>query len=201
KLKLDGTRATARQRLFPEGWEEMKNRMKENVSNQENSPAERGGGRTPKHETLYRCRAPAGRGRTQGRQSGRLNALDTLRENCGIIRKQASTDGGVLWKVMCVDVVQVTLLKTTFNCLLWAISNVMGPQFLVRDVFLYQSVLFSSSRKTRVSRFQNAPRVVCRRTFWLVKELGLHYPVRSITMGAMRLPFRPTKSQSRRLSH
>ncbi|GFX73360.1 hypothetical protein TNCV_1469821 [Trichonephila clavipes] len=33
--------------------------------------------------------------------------LDTLRENCGIIRKQASTDGGVLWKVMCVDVVQV----------------------------------------------------------------------------------------------
>ncbi|GFW90421.1 hypothetical protein TNCV_1390381 [Trichonephila clavipes] len=33
--------------------------------------------------------------------------LDTLRENCGIIRKQASTDGGVLWKVVCVDVVQV----------------------------------------------------------------------------------------------
>ncbi|GFX10251.1 hypothetical protein TNCV_1866482 [Trichonephila clavipes] len=29
-----------------------------------------------------------------------------MRENCGIIRKQASTDGGVLWKVMCVDVVQ-----------------------------------------------------------------------------------------------
>ncbi|GFU52000.1 hypothetical protein TNCV_862001 [Trichonephila clavipes] len=33
--------------------------------------------------------------------------LDTLREDYGIIRKQASTDGGVLWKVMCVDVVQV----------------------------------------------------------------------------------------------
>ncbi|GFX49928.1 nose resistant to fluoxetine protein 6 [Trichonephila clavipes] len=33
--------------------------------------------------------------------------LDTLRENCGIIRKQASTDGGMLWKVMCVDVEQV----------------------------------------------------------------------------------------------
>ncbi|GFT18439.1 hypothetical protein TNCV_4059401 [Trichonephila clavipes] len=33
--------------------------------------------------------------------------LDTLREDCGIIRKQASTDGGVLWKIMCVDVVQV----------------------------------------------------------------------------------------------
>ncbi|GFW68459.1 hypothetical protein TNCV_3300011 [Trichonephila clavipes] len=27
--------------------------------------------------------------------------LDTLRENCGIIRKQTSTDGGVLWKVVC----------------------------------------------------------------------------------------------------
>ncbi|GFW07631.1 hypothetical protein TNCV_3917641 [Trichonephila clavipes] len=34
-------------------------------------------------------------------------SLDTLREDCGIIRKQASTDGGVLWKIMCVDVVQV----------------------------------------------------------------------------------------------
>ncbi|GFX28785.1 RNA-directed DNA polymerase from mobile element jockey [Trichonephila clavipes] len=33
--------------------------------------------------------------------------LDTLREDCGIIRKQASTDGKVLWKIMCVDVVQV----------------------------------------------------------------------------------------------
>ncbi|GFX07245.1 uncharacterized protein TNCV_2972221 [Trichonephila clavipes] len=35
------------------------------------------------------------------------NDLDTLREDCGIIRKQASTDGGVLWKVVCVNVVQV----------------------------------------------------------------------------------------------
>ncbi|GFV68932.1 hypothetical protein TNCV_3457271 [Trichonephila clavipes] len=33
--------------------------------------------------------------------------LDTLRENCGIILKQASTDGGVLWKVVRVNVVQV----------------------------------------------------------------------------------------------
>ncbi|GFX15895.1 ribonuclease H1 [Trichonephila clavipes] len=29
------------------------------------------------------------------------------RENCGIIRKQASTDGGVLWKIVSVNVVQV----------------------------------------------------------------------------------------------
>ncbi|GFU36063.1 hypothetical protein TNCV_4191591 [Trichonephila clavipes] len=33
--------------------------------------------------------------------------LNTLREDCGIIRKQASTDGGVLWKVVCVNILQV----------------------------------------------------------------------------------------------
>ncbi|GFS48849.1 hypothetical protein TNCV_293091 [Trichonephila clavipes] len=85
--------------------------MTECGSNQEISPTERGGGRTPKLGTLYRSRAPAGReegrkerGTVEGCDS---KALDTFRENCGIIRKQASTDGGVLWKVMCVDVVQV----------------------------------------------------------------------------------------------
>ncbi|GFU89296.1 hypothetical protein TNCV_626981 [Trichonephila clavipes] len=30
-----------------------------------------------------------------------------MRENCGIISKQASTDGGVLWKIVRVNVVQV----------------------------------------------------------------------------------------------
>ncbi|GFW73167.1 hypothetical protein TNCV_483931 [Trichonephila clavipes] len=36
------------------------------------------------------------------------STLDTLRENCaGIIRKQASTDGGVMWEVVRVNVVQV----------------------------------------------------------------------------------------------
>ncbi|GFS59753.1 retrovirus-related Pol polyprotein from transposon 297 [Trichonephila clavipes] len=43
----------------------------------------------------------------KGKENPIAFSLDTLRENCGIIRKQASTDGGVLWKVMCVDVVQV----------------------------------------------------------------------------------------------
>ncbi|GFV89583.1 hypothetical protein TNCV_994151 [Trichonephila clavipes] len=64
---LDGTRATARQRLFfPEGWEEMKNRMKENVSNQENSPAERGGRTYPEtRNALSMQSAGGGRGRTQ----------------------------------------------------------------------------------------------------------------------------------------
>ncbi|GFW16340.1 uncharacterized protein TNCV_4265051 [Trichonephila clavipes] len=33
--------------------------------------------------------------------------LGTLRENCEIIRKQVSTDGGVLWEVVRVNVVQV----------------------------------------------------------------------------------------------
>ncbi|GFV64382.1 hypothetical protein TNCV_2503001 [Trichonephila clavipes] len=39
--------------------------------------------------------------------SREFSDLDTLRENCGIIRKQASTDGGVSWKVVRVNVVQV----------------------------------------------------------------------------------------------
>ncbi|GFU98380.1 hypothetical protein TNCV_385261 [Trichonephila clavipes] len=81
--------------------------MKENVSNQENSPAERGGRTYPETRNALSKQSAGGEGKNAGRQSGRLNALDTLRENCGIIRKQASTDGGVLWKVMCVDVVQV----------------------------------------------------------------------------------------------
>ncbi|GFW54700.1 hypothetical protein TNCV_788021 [Trichonephila clavipes] len=145
-----------RRRLFPEGWEKKKNHdvrldliKKIPIKNGE-------GGRTPKHETLYRSRAPVGRGEERRKESGtaegskskaviyhprtqskrrsavQLNCvvksvkrvvfvelwgaervsplrrrLDTLREDCGIIRKQASTDGGVLWKIMCVDVVQV----------------------------------------------------------------------------------------------
>ncbi|GFT89493.1 hypothetical protein TNCV_4387581 [Trichonephila clavipes] len=97
------------------------------------SPRQNGeGGRAPKHERYIEAERRRGEGKNAGRQSGRLkavnqgsdqarqepsikdavqgsegNVLDTLRENCGIIRKQASTDGGVLWKVMCVDVVQV----------------------------------------------------------------------------------------------
>ncbi|GFV06306.1 hypothetical protein TNCV_2229421 [Trichonephila clavipes] len=48
----------------------------------------------------------SGEGRSTPKHE-RSNELDTLRENCGIIRKQASTDGGVLWEVMRVNVVQV----------------------------------------------------------------------------------------------
>ncbi|GFT92969.1 hypothetical protein TNCV_741091 [Trichonephila clavipes] len=62
----DGTWATARQRLFPEGWEEMKNRMKENGSNQEISPAERGGRTYPEtRNALSKQSAGGGRGRTR----------------------------------------------------------------------------------------------------------------------------------------
>ncbi|GFV11787.1 hypothetical protein TNCV_977761 [Trichonephila clavipes] len=80
------------------------------------TPTTKRGGRTyPKARTLYRSRAPVGRGEerrkesetAEGSKSRRVFQLDTLREDCGIIRKQASTDGGVLWKIMCVDVVQV----------------------------------------------------------------------------------------------
>ncbi|GFU55185.1 RNase H domain-containing protein [Trichonephila clavipes] len=41
-------------------------------------------------------------------RSDYVRQLDTLRENCGIIRKQASTDGGVLWEVVRVNVVQLS---------------------------------------------------------------------------------------------
>ncbi|GFX77463.1 hypothetical protein TNCV_4516991 [Trichonephila clavipes] len=89
------------------------NRMKENVSNQENSPAERGGRTYPETRNALSMQSACGGGGEERRKAvgtaerSKSKALDTLRENCGIIRKQASTDGGVLWKVMCVDVVQV----------------------------------------------------------------------------------------------
>ncbi|GFS80343.1 hypothetical protein TNCV_3447821 [Trichonephila clavipes] len=77
------------------------------------SPTTKRGGRTyPKaRNALSKQRAGGARRRTQeGTRDGRrqrIKALDTLREDCGIIRKQESTDGGVLWKVVRVNVVQV----------------------------------------------------------------------------------------------
>ncbi|GFW38613.1 hypothetical protein TNCV_3879821 [Trichonephila clavipes] len=49
-----------RRRLFPEGWEEMKNRMKENGSNQENSPAERGGRTYPETRNALSMQSAGG---------------------------------------------------------------------------------------------------------------------------------------------
>ncbi|GFU32032.1 hypothetical protein TNCV_3181681 [Trichonephila clavipes] len=66
-----------RRRLFPEGWEEMKNRMKENGSNQEISPAERGGRTYPEtRNALSMQSAGGGKGKNAGRQSGRLKAVN-----------------------------------------------------------------------------------------------------------------------------
>ncbi|GFT59810.1 hypothetical protein TNCV_2108761 [Trichonephila clavipes] len=48
--------------------ENSRNRMRENVSNQENSPAERGGRTCPETRPLYRSRAPAG-GREERRKA------------------------------------------------------------------------------------------------------------------------------------
>ncbi|GFX66210.1 hypothetical protein TNCV_341851 [Trichonephila clavipes] len=57
KLKLD-----ERGRLFPEGWEKKVNHDVR-MDLIKKIPIKNGkGGRTPKHETLYRSRAPAGRG-------------------------------------------------------------------------------------------------------------------------------------------
>ncbi|GFU04385.1 hypothetical protein TNCV_1904251 [Trichonephila clavipes] len=65
--------------FFPEGWEEMKNRMKENVSNQENSPAERGGRTYPETRNALSMQSAGGEGKNAGRQSGRLNAVNQRR--------------------------------------------------------------------------------------------------------------------------
>ncbi|GFU25241.1 hypothetical protein TNCV_1738971 [Trichonephila clavipes] len=72
------------------------------------TPTQNGeGGRTPKHERSNEAERRLREGKNAGRKTGRPKALDTLREDCGIIRKQASTDGGVLWKVMCIKALQV----------------------------------------------------------------------------------------------
>ncbi|GFU20538.1 hypothetical protein TNCV_859461 [Trichonephila clavipes] len=83
--------------------ENRRNRMKENVSNQENSPAERGGRTCPETRTLYRSRAPAGRGRTQERQSGRLKAVnqgsDQARQEPSIKDAVQGSEGNVVNRV------------------------------------------------------------------------------------------------------
>ncbi|GFV75956.1 hypothetical protein TNCV_1455531 [Trichonephila clavipes] len=56
--------------------ENRRNRMKENVSNQENSPAEREGGRAPKHERSIEAERRRGEGKNAGRQSGRLKVVN-----------------------------------------------------------------------------------------------------------------------------
>ncbi|GFU86410.1 hypothetical protein TNCV_1417621 [Trichonephila clavipes] len=69
-LKLDGKRATARSAYTQNEGRNRRNRMKENVSNQEISPAERGGRTCPETRTLYRSRAPAGGGEERRKAVG-----------------------------------------------------------------------------------------------------------------------------------
>ncbi|GFV94803.1 hypothetical protein TNCV_1028011 [Trichonephila clavipes] len=58
--------------------------------------------------------------------------LDTLRENCGIIHKQASTDDGMLWEVVRVNVVQVRRKDRSLRDPKEARSCVRGgPEFMV----------------------------------------------------------------------
>ncbi|GFW20269.1 hypothetical protein TNCV_1855911 [Trichonephila clavipes] len=106
-----------------EGWEKKINHDVK-VEQIKKTPTKNGeGGRAPKHERSNEAERRRGEGKNAGRKTGRPMAmnqddrcvsrhsgrtkLDTFREDCGINRKQASTDGGVLWKVVCVDVVQV----------------------------------------------------------------------------------------------
>ncbi|GFT62535.1 hypothetical protein TNCV_3838661 [Trichonephila clavipes] len=70
KLKLDDRGRRRQGRLFPEGWEKEINHdvMTDLIKR---SPRQNGeGGRTPKHETLYRSRAPAGRGEERRKDRG-----------------------------------------------------------------------------------------------------------------------------------
>ncbi|GFT88154.1 hypothetical protein TNCV_2893391 [Trichonephila clavipes] len=82
--------------------ENRRNRMKENVSNQEISPAERGGRTCPETRTLYRSRAPAGR-KNAGRQSGRLKAVnqgsDQARQEPSIKDAVQGSEGNVVNRV------------------------------------------------------------------------------------------------------
>ncbi|GFW20105.1 hypothetical protein TNCV_2320461 [Trichonephila clavipes] len=66
-------------RLFPEGWEKKKNHsLKSDLIKR--SPRQNGeGGRTPKLETLYRSRAPAGGGKKAGRNAGWPKAVTQRR--------------------------------------------------------------------------------------------------------------------------
>ncbi|GFV22505.1 hypothetical protein TNCV_2444041 [Trichonephila clavipes] len=76
KLKLDGKRATARSAYTQNEGRNRRNRMKENVSNQE-TPRQNGeGGRAPKHERSIEAESAGGEGKNAGRQSGRLKAVN-----------------------------------------------------------------------------------------------------------------------------
>ncbi|GFT36676.1 hypothetical protein TNCV_788111 [Trichonephila clavipes] len=83
--------------------ENSRNRMRENVSNQENSPAERGGRTCPETRPLYRSRAPAGEGKNAGRQSGRLKAVnqgsDQARQEPSIKDAVQGSEGSVVNRV------------------------------------------------------------------------------------------------------
>ncbi|GFW71215.1 hypothetical protein TNCV_536331 [Trichonephila clavipes] len=68
-----------RGRLFPEGWEKKINHdVKLDLIKK--IPIKNGeGGRTPKHETLYRSRAPAGRGEERRKESGTAEGSESRR--------------------------------------------------------------------------------------------------------------------------
>ncbi|GFX76386.1 general transcription factor II-I repeat domain-containing protein 2A [Trichonephila clavipes] len=74
-----------RRRLFPEGWEKKINHDVR-LDLIKKTPTKNGeGGRTPKHETLYRSRAPAGRGEERRKESGTAEGSESRRMR---IRKQ-----------------------------------------------------------------------------------------------------------------
>ncbi|GFU52974.1 hypothetical protein TNCV_1142651 [Trichonephila clavipes] len=81
KLKLDDRGHRRQGRLFPEGWEKKKNHsLKSDLIKR--SPWQNGeGGRTPKLETLYRSRAPAGGGEKGRKERGTAEGCDLSPKN------------------------------------------------------------------------------------------------------------------------
>ncbi|GFV22499.1 hypothetical protein TNCV_2443981 [Trichonephila clavipes] len=104
KLKLDGERGTdiQCQRPYRMKGENRRNRMKENVSNQEISPAERGGRTWMKHERSIEAERRRG-GKNAGRQSGRLKAVnqgsDKARQEPSIKDAVQGSEGNVVNRV------------------------------------------------------------------------------------------------------
>ncbi|GFX75809.1 hypothetical protein TNCV_2237811 [Trichonephila clavipes] len=70
KLKLDEQGRRRRRRLFPEGWEKKINHDARMDLIKKTPTTKRGGRTYPEVRTLYRSRAPAGRGEERRKESG-----------------------------------------------------------------------------------------------------------------------------------
>ncbi|GFV81259.1 hypothetical protein TNCV_4772861 [Trichonephila clavipes] len=79
RITTDASSRDDRERLFPEGWEKKVNHDVR-VDQIKKTPTTKRGGRTnPKARTLYRSRAPAGRGEERRKESGTAEGSESRR--------------------------------------------------------------------------------------------------------------------------